>query len=318
LRDGLVVDLIRDGMNSVEDGQGMTGAGSGGIQQSQSSGKTCVLQVTETELQRVNEWLKSLKTGKPMSRLSQEMLSMKIDKNFKQDIGLAGTNLPGILQETIDVCQGLSNLITEKDKIIEGLTSQLKSKSDEAEKMKGQLTQVLVQFKGEREKNSQKIIELQGIIKEKEEAFAECDKARASAEQGRNAKVEETIAKLFEKTAEMTKLREELENTGRLLEESQGKLAKTEDQLRGVLAVDNGGECPSGTLPHVYSLVINKNVRSKLLGFLGIQDLFLLRSSSRFLHRAFGFDLSLVQSIEQMFRKRYNRDTELTKRTMGT
>ena len=320
----------------------------------QTSNKRCVLEISELDFIRINQWLKQMIGTKSMSKLSQEMLSMKIDKNIRGHAA-SGEQVEAMLREFVEYLEQIVAMVADRDKKIELLVSQVKIRSDEIDKMKNQLATVLHQFKAEREKNAVRCAEMTQLLKERENCISDTQKANAAAEHSRKSKMEETIGKLFEKNSEISQLKEQLESIKDELELTRNNLIKSESQLRNVLSVE-GFQKPTirsindetesiqsdSTLPGVsvresavaksrdqhstdnpdtmlrfYSLAGLKKPRCSLLNFLGIEDAIKVKTSSMYLYRVISCDFTLIHVLGSSLQNKFNSKAAILEKSLG-
>lgn len=324
-------------------------------QPQQQSEKRCVVEITELEFIRINEWLKHMIGTKTMSKLSKEMLSMRIDKNIKS-ASACGSSESALLIEFVEHLEQIQAMVAEKDKQIETLAVQLKKKADESDKMKNQLTTVLLQFKTEREKHAAKIAEMSQLLKERENCISESQKTNAAAEHTRKTKIEETFSKLFEKNSEISLLKEQLETVKAELDQTKLTLQKSDTQLRNALSVEGfqkprmipstdeiqaikidriQSELPvkesavsktespefsvstSETMLKFYSIVGLKKARSAILHYLGIEESIRLKTSSMYLYRVISCDFALLRVVASGLLMEFKRKTRMIEKSLG-
>lgn len=316
------------------------------------SNKKCILEISELDFIRINEWLKQTIGTKHMSKLSKEMLTMRIDKHLKSESGQSNPLL-GLLGDFMEGFQGLLTSISERDKKIEALVGQLKARGDDLEKMKAQMGGVLMQFKAEREKHAAKVAEMEKLLKEREDCIADGEKLRTSLESSRKNKLDETFAKLFEKNAEISNLKEQLEASQQELSTTKQKLANVESHLRSVLDLNGGVSFKSTaemTLSHVerkelsdlsgissalnqtdrsgneeesnlmyrfFEIIKVNKTRGFILGCLGIEDIFRFKSTCMYLHRIVSTDFHLVKALDLSLRTKYETKTIILERSLS-
>lgn len=311
----------------------------------QQSNKKCILEISELDFIRINEQLKLTIGTKSMSKLSQEMLTMKIDKHLKAESG-TGNPLTGLLAESLEGLQGLLVAIQERDKKTEALVGQLKARTEELEKMKSQMAAVLMQFKAEREKHGAKITEMEKLLKERENCIAEGEKVNSSAEAARKSKLDETFSKLFEKNSEISQLREQLETAKTELETTKTRLVKVEAHLKSCLDL-SGTAAPSfsSAVSHkhdhsvtlssveqaeaspyyynedlmyrVYGVMKLRKPRAYILSCLGVDDIFRLKTSCMYMYRVISSDFSVIKALDTCLRKKYDRKALILEKSLS-
>lgn len=307
----------------------------------QPSAKKCILEISELDFIRINERLKQTIGTKSMSKLSQEMLTMKIDKHLRTELG-TGNPLAGLLTESLEGLQGLLATVQDRDKKSEALVAQIKTRNDELEKMKAQMAAVLTQFKAEREKHAAKVAEMEKLLKERQDCLNEGDKVKASAEMARKSKMEETFTKLFEKNTEISSLKEELETCKSELALTQSKLSKVEAHLRNCLdlnGTDNtvkiadnqekyiaqisdkkgpdSSEESEELMYRFFGIMKIKKVRSYILSSLGIEDIFRLKTSCMYMYRVVSSDFSIVKTLESCLKQKFERKSLILEKSLS-
>lgn len=290
----------------------------------------CVLDVGEEELKTINEWVRKHRGEKQMTKLTKDMLGLRIDKNFKNDVTL---NPPifNSLAEWLDFMKNLLESLDGNAKQIETLTSSLKQKTEDAEKYKSQLTSVLIQFKSEREKHTQAVVRLNSELETKTKDWEQISALKGQTDQSKTTKLEETFSKLFEKGEEIRQLKEQnmllqaalesseknalaLRNRLRLLlamDRSLSSTKRTFDQessfeLNSVHTSDSSPELipakqnkPASSAPTLHSVMICPALRQRLLSFLPLESQLPLRQLDMLTHRSLSLDFWLVKSLHQ-------------------
>ena len=284
------------------------------------------MEVSENELRKVREWIELMRTGKPMSKLTRDLLANKIDKNFKTDLSLNNAGL-AIFSDFIEMYQAIREIIEGKDNSIKELESSLKAKNEKYETLKAQLAKILHEFKAERERNSQKLREVELSLQKKEEELAELGKSKALLEQTKNSTIQEAIGKLFEKDSEISRLKSEIESQAELLQETSQKLDKSEAGLRTALSfkqIASGRpqllpetEEQQQAKPSLFAVLKQKKLMLRVFNYLGVKEMIGLKTSCLLLYRVISLDFSLIRSLELALRKKYMKRLDLLEKSLG-
>lgn len=266
---------------------------------------------TEDEFNRVSDYLKAVRGMKPMSKLSLEMLGIKIERAYKAEQS-RDSQFVGLLNEWLEQSAELTAAVAERDRQVEALQLLVRQKREEGEKLKAQLTGVLVQFKNERERHGLKVQELEERLGQLSAKAVEQDRKRAVEEEARNKKTEGLFEKLFEKTNEISGLKQANFGLASQVEGLLADLAKTRRERDSSLCIEFGAASLPGKSEilerseaktergmFVVNLMGSKKTRSAFLGFLTTEDMIALGSTCRLARRVVTSDFSFLRSIER-------------------